>query len=203
MVRIDHTFGPNDYIFGRWLQNSFDTSEGDFLNARPAVFPGFTPLGEVKRIGKNLSVSYRHTFSPTLVNEFTTGFNRFAFVFTFGESNPAFPDPTKVPIWSDECVLGSFVNIDMPNCLSPHTARAVTAPQFIDNVSWVKGSHTIRTGINFRMYIHNDSRGFFGSNVVTPIIRFNRSNRLGNFNNLPSASTGLASTRINSTDLNR
>lgn len=203
MVRIDHTFGSNDYVFARWLQNSFDTSEGDFLNSRPEVFPGFTPLGEVKRIGKNLATSYRHTFSPNLVNEFTTGFNRFAFVFTFGESNPAFPDPTKVPIWSDECVLGSFVNIDMPNCLSPHTARAVTAPQFIDNLSWVKGSHTIRAGINFRMYIHNDSRGFFGGNVVTPIIRFNRSNRLGNFNNLPSASTGLASTRINSTDLNR
>ena len=32
MVRVDHTFGPNDNIFGRWLQNSFDTSEGDFLN---------------------------------------------------------------------------------------------------------------------------------------------------------------------------
>lgn len=203
MVRVDHTFGPNDNIFVRWLQNTFDTSEGDFLNARPEVFPGFAPLGEVKRNGKNLAVSYRHTFTPNLVNEFTTGFNRFAFIFTFGESNPDFPNPSKVPIWSDDCVLGSFVNIDMPNCLSPHTARAVTTPQLIDNVSWIKGTHTIRAGINFRMYIHNDSRGFFGSNVVTPIIRFNRSNRLGNFNSLPSATTGPAASRINSTDLNR
>ena len=39
-----------------------------------------------RKIGKNLAVSYRHTFTPNLVNEFTTGFNRFAFVFTFGES---------------------------------------------------------------------------------------------------------------------
>src|SRR5713101_6727234 len=46
-VRVDHTFGPNDSIFVRWLQNTFDTKQGDFLNARPAVYPGFPPLGEV------------------------------------------------------------------------------------------------------------------------------------------------------------
>src|SRR5437588_4785019 len=198
MARVDHTFGPHDNVFVRWLQNTFNTTDGDFLNARPAVFPGFPPLGEVSRIGKNLSVSYRHTFSPNLVNEFTTGFNRFGFLFTFGESNPDFPNPAKVPIWADDCVLGSFVNVDVPYCLSPHTQRAVTTPQFIDNISWVRGSHTIRAGINFRFYIHNDSRGFFGGNVVTPIDRFNRANRLGGFSNLP-----VAGTSINSTDLNR
>lgn len=194
MVRVDHTFNENNNVFVRYLQNSFDTSEGDFLNARPAVYPGFPPLGEVTRIGKNLAVSYRHTFSPNLVNEFTTGFNRFAFVFTFGESNKDFPNPAKVPLWSDDCVLGSMLNVDAPNCLSPHTARAVTTPQFIDNVTWSNGAHTIRAGINFRFYIHNDSRGFFGSNVVSPVVRFNRS-RLANFNNFP--------TQINATDRNR
>ncbi len=199
MARVDHAFGPNDNVFVRWLQNTFNTTEGDFLNARPAVFPGFSPLGEVNRLGKNLAISYRHTFSPSLVNELTAGFNRFAFVFTFGESNPAFPDPTKVPIWADECVLGSFLNVDVPFCLSPHTARAVTTPQIVDNVTWVHGAHTLRAGINFRFYIHNDSRGFFGGNVVTPIIRFNR-NRLGNFSAIPS---GTGASAPNSTDINR
>src|SRR5437016_4657598 len=102
MVRVDHTFGPNDTLFVRWLQNTFDTHDGDFLNARPEVFPGFPPLGEVNRLGKNLAVSYRHTFSPSLVNELTAGFNRFRFLFTFGESNPNFPNPQKVPIWADD-----------------------------------------------------------------------------------------------------
>ena len=202
MARVDHTFGQNDNLFVRWLQNSFDTKEGDFLNSRPSVFPGFPPLGEVNRIGKNLAMTYRHTFSPSLVNELTAGFNRFGFLFTFGESNPDFPNPAKVPIWADDCVLGSFVNVDVPYCLSPHTQRAVTTPQLIDNLSWVKGAHTLRAGINFRFYIHNDSRGFFGGSVVSPIIRFNRSSRLGGFPNLPSTS-GPAGTTINSTDLNR
>jgi hypothetical protein len=200
-VRVDHTFSANDNIFVRWLQNTFDTKQGDFLNARPQVYPGFPPLGEVNRLGKNLAISWRHSFSPTLVNEFTTGFNRFAFVFTFGESNPNFPDPAKVPIWADDCVLGSTLNVDSPFCLSPHTARAVTTPQFVDNLTWIHGAHTFRAGINFRFYIHNDSRGFFGGSVVEPIIRFNRS-RVPGFIGAPVACTG-APTCPSSTDVNR
>ncbi len=186
MVRVDHTFGPKDNIFVHWLQNNFDTKEGDFLNGRPEVFPGFPPLGEVLRIGKNLAVSYRHVFSPNLVNEFAAGFNRFAFTFTFGESNPNFGNPTKLPPWSDECVFGSFVNISSTNCVSPHTARAVSAPQFVDNISWIHGAHTLRTGFNFRLYYHNDSRGFFGSGILAPVVFFNQSLRPGGFTTIPS-----------------
>ena len=202
-VRVDHTFGPNDSIFVRWLQNTFDTKQGDFLNSRPQVYPGFPPLGEVNRLGKNLAVSYRHNFSPNLVNEFTTGFNRFRFQFTFGESNPNFPNPQKVPIWADDCVLGSMVNVDPPYCLSPHTQRAITTPQFVDNLTWIHGAHTFHAGINFRFYTHNDSRGFFGTSVVTPVIRFNQLNqlnRVANLNNLPT--TGTCATCANSTDIN-
>ena len=209
-VRVDHTFGPNDNVFVRWLQNTFDTKQGDFLNARPQVYPGFPPLGEVNRLGKNLAISYRHSFSPTLVNELTAGFNRFRFEFTFGESNPNFPNPAKVPIWADDCVLGSMQNVDPPYCLSPHTQRAITTPQLVDNISWIRGAHTLRAGINFRFYIHNDSRGFFGGNVVSPIIRFNQLsggapqlNRVANFSNLPTTGDGTTCpTCANSTDIN-
>ena len=201
-VRVDHTFSENDTLFVRYLHNHFDTTEGDFLNARPQVFPGFPPLGEVFRRGRNLAVSYRHTFSPNLVNEFTAGFNRFLFNFTFGESNPNFGDPTKLPPWSDSCVfppVGSFINISAPNCISPHTQRAITAPQLVDNLSWAHGAHTIRTGINFRFYYHNDSRGFFGSGILAPVVFFNQSIRSGGFQpgNISSAdNTALQQTIV-------
>jgi hypothetical protein len=204
-VRVDHTFGPNDSIFVRWLQNTFDTKQGDFLNGRPQVYPGFPPLGEVNRLGKNLAISYRHNFSPTLVNELTAGFNRFAFQFTFGESNPNFPNPLKVPIWADDCVLGSTLNVDGPYCLSPHTQRAITTPQIVDNLTWIHGKHTLRAGLNFRFYIHNDSRGFFGGSVVQPIIRFNQNNRQGNWDPASFPQTGdgtTCSTCANSADIN-
>lgn len=203
LFRIDHTFGPNDNIFGHWLQNHYDTTEGDFLNARPEVYPGFPPLGEALRTGRNLAVSYRHTFSPNLVNEFTMGFNRFAFNFTFGESNPGFTDPKANPPYGDDCVYGSTTLMTAPFCASSHTQRAVTTPQFIDNISWTHGAHTFHAGINFRFYYHNDSRGFFGSTITHPGILFVQSTHNAGstapasqkFLNLPASGT------INSTDL--
>jgi len=202
MFRIDHTFNENNIIFGRYLHSRYDTKEGDFLNARPAVFPGLPPLGEVSRNGRNLAVSWRRTITPNLVNELTGGFNRFAFTFTFGESNPDFGDASKLQPWSDQCVYGSFINIAAPNCVSPHTQRSVTAPQFIDNLSWVHGAHTFRAGINIRFYVHNDSRGFFGSTILAPGVLFNQGTRQGGFSNIPAIIGGNAATRPSTTDIN-
>ncbi|HWC18767.1 MAG TPA: TonB-dependent receptor, partial [Terriglobales bacterium] len=198
LARIDHNFNESNNIFGRFLIGSYNTTQGDFLNARPQVYPGFPPLGEVNRDNTNLAISYRHTFSPTLVNELTAGFNRFKFLFTFGESNPGFPDATKNPPWADDCVIGSTTNVDMPYCGSAHTARAVTAPQIVDNVSWAHGAHNLKFGINFRYYMHNDSRGFFGTNIANPIISFRQSFRTAGLTNVP---TGSGTSAPSSTDL--
>ncbi len=172
MFRVDHKFNDNNNVFVRYLHSSYDTTQGDLLNARPILYPGFPPMGEVFRNGRNLAMSYRRVISPTVVNDFTAGFNRFRFRFTFGESNPNFGDPTKVPPYGQRCAgTKSFRNIDTPFCDTPHTQRAVSTVQFIDNLSIVHGAHTIRTGINFRFYRHNDSRGLaggqnLGSNVI-------------------------------------
>jgi len=203
MVRVDHTFNESNNIFVRYLQNHFNTTEGDFINARPQVYPGFPPLGEVNRLGKNLAVSYRHTFSPTLVNEFTAGFNRFAFAFTFGESNKNFGDPVKLPPWSDTCLFATSLNINFPNCISPHTQRAVTTPQFVDNVTWSHGAHTFRAGINFRFYIHNDSRGFFGSNALAAATFFDATKRSSGFANIPGQIGTDKATAPDSGDITR
>ena len=198
-ARIDHNFGSRDNIFGHFLIGSYNTAKGDFLNARPQVFPGFPPLGEVNRDNSNLAVKYSHLFSPTLVNEVIVGYNRFKFLFTFGESNPGFPDPTKNPPWADNCVVGSTKNVDSPYCGSAHTARAVTTPQIIDNVSWSHGAHNLKFGVNFRFYMHNDSRGFFGGNIVDPIITFSRTLRTAGLLNVP---TGSGSSAPSQSDLN-
>ncbi|MGH9882722.1 MAG: TonB-dependent receptor plug domain-containing protein, partial [Pyrinomonadaceae bacterium] len=67
-VRVDHNFNDNNSVFVRWLQSKYDTLEGDPLNGRPQLFPGFAPLGEVFRTTKNLAINYRRVFSPRIVN---------------------------------------------------------------------------------------------------------------------------------------
>ncbi len=192
MGRIDHTFNERNNIFGHWLQGYNNTLQGDPLNGRPEVFPGFPPLGEVFRTTKNLAVSYRHVFSPNLVNELTFGFSRFVFLFTQGEANPSFPNVLPY----------SFANASLPYINTPRTFRAVTTPQFIDNLSYLKGSHNFRFGVNGRMYEHNDQRGQPGGINVTPTLSFASSIRPPSGFNTPKVASGSAP-GINSTDNTR
>ena len=159
--RVDHKFDANNNLSGSFMWTKYDTSQGDFLNNRPSVFPGFPPLGEVFRTSQLLSVSYRRSFTPRLVNDFTTGFSRFRFFFSLMESNTQ--GGNVPPPYGQECFgTTSLRNVNTPFCNTPHTERAVSNMQFIDNLSYVHGAHTIRVGENIRMYRHNDQRGVPG-----------------------------------------
>lgn len=192
MARIDHNFNENNAVFVRALWGDYNTLQGDPLNGRPEVFPGFAPLGEVYRTTRNYAVNYRHVFSPRVINEFTAGLSRFVFLFTQGEANPSWPN--VVPY--------TFANVSLPYINTPRTFRAVTTPQFLDNVSLIKGSHIIRAGINFRFYQHNDVRGQPGGTNVTPSLSFSASVRPPVGFNTPSLSSSSVA-GINSTDNTR
>lgn len=166
MARIDHTFNERQSVFGRYIHSDFDTLQGDLLNGRPTVFPGFAPLGEVFRASKNTAVGHRWTVTDNLVNDFTVGLARFTFFFTWGESNPDFPN---IPPFD-------FANISEPTLNVPRTVRTLNTYQIVDNLSWVKGAHVLRTGINFRFLQHNDLRGFASFNIA-PSITFSQADR--------------------------
>jgi hypothetical protein len=165
--RIDHRFNENNSIFGRYIHADQDSKDGDLLNARPKVFPSFPPLGETLRQSRNLALNYRRVISPSVVNEFITGFARFHFFFTFGESNPDFPNIEPY----------DFSDISEPVLNIPHTERALTTLQFVDNLSIVRGAHVIRAGLNIRLLRHNDIRGLVGGFNLAPSITFAASTR--------------------------
>ena len=185
-IRIDHTISEKHTMFGRFLYADQNTKKGDPLNGRPQVFPGFPALGEVFRATKNLSIGFRSQLTPNINNEFIFGFARFSFLFTQGETNPDFPN--IVPF--------SFNNASLPFINTPRTARAVTTPQFLDNVGILKGAHQIGAGLNVRFYEHNDQRGQPGGVNVTPTLSFSAGV-------LPPTIPGGTTTGINSTDLTR
>jgi hypothetical protein len=192
MARIDHQFNENNAFFLRGLFGDYNTLQGDPLNGRPQVFPGFPPLGEVFRTTRNVAASYRRVFSPRLINEFTAGVSRFLFLFTQGEANPAFPN---VPSFSFN--LASIATIN-----TPRTFRAVTTPQLLDNITYIHGSHVFRAGLNFRFYEHNDQRGQPGGTNVTPSISFSATTRPPAGFNTPALASSTAG-GINSTDNSR
>ena len=166
-ARIDHNFNENNSIFVRYLWSDYNTLKGDPLNGRPQVYPNNPPQGEVFRRTSNLAVSYRKVISPRIVNELTAGYGRFGFLFTQGEANPAWPD---VPPFDFNSISEPYIN-------TPRTARWVTTPQLLDNLSVVHGAHVFRGGINLRFYRHVDQRGQPGGINVTPTVTFSATTR--------------------------
>jgi Carboxypeptidase regulatory-like domain len=161
ILRFDHQFNTNNNIFFRAMWATEQQLQGDLLNGRPAIFPGFPPRGEVYRPAKNYALSWRSVLAPTLVNEFTAGFARFIFLFTYGDSNPKFPN--NIPAYS-------FNNVDVDYIFSPHSQRTLNTPQIIDNLTWTKGAHVMKFGMNLRMYQQNDQSGSVASINVLPAI---------------------------------
>ncbi len=166
-ARIDHNFNANNSMFGRYLWSDYNTLKGDPLNGRPQVYPTGPPLGEVYRRTSNLALSYRRVISPRIVNELTVGYGRFGFLFTQGEANSVWPN---VPPFD-------FTSLSEPYINTPRTARWVTTPQILDNLSIVRGAHVFRGGVNLRYYRHVDQRGQPGGINVTPSVTFSQGNR--------------------------
>ncbi len=166
-ARIDHNFNTNNSIFVRYLWSDYNTLKGDPLNGRPQVYPNNPPQGEVFRRTSNLAIGWRRVLSPRVVNEFTAGYGRFGFLFTQGEANPAWPD---VPPFDFNTISEPYIN-------TPRTARWVSTPQVLDNLSIVRGAHVFRTGLNFRFYRHVDQRGQPGGINVTPSVTFSATTR--------------------------
>jgi hypothetical protein len=190
--RIDHYINAKHSAFFRYLGGEQDTLNGDPLNSRPVVIPGYPARGEVFRPATNIALGFRSAFSPRLVNELTLGFSRWQFLFTQGEANPLFPNTPRF----------TFNNSDVDYTSNPHTYRAVNTLQVVENMSFLSGKHVFRFGGNLRFYQHNDQRGDVGGTSLTPAISLSRTTRPPAGFSLPALGTSTAA-GIASTDLNR
>jgi len=183
IIRIDHNFNSNNSMFFRVLWAEEHQLRGDPLNSRPAIYPGFAPRGEVQRPAQNWAMSFRTVISPTKVNEFTLGFARFKFYFTYIDSNP---DAANLPRFTLNNATVHYVN-------QPHSIRWLNTPQIIDNFSWVKGAHQFKFGGNIRFYQQNNHQGG-GQNNAIPGISLSATNTSFTGFNLPTS--GIASTDL-------
>ncbi len=193
LVRIDHVLNSTNSIYFRALWAEEDQLKGDPLNSRPAVFPGFPPRGEVQRPAQNYAFSWRRVVSPTTVNEFTVGYARFKFYFTYIDSNP---NAASLPTYT-------FNNVDVSYVNQPHTIRWLNTPQLIDNFSWIRGAHQLKFGANVRLYQQNNQGGTAASQSLVPSISLSASLRPPEPSfGLPTVASG-STPGINSTDNGR
>jgi hypothetical protein len=135
---VDYNISSHDQLRGRFIYNH---SVGSDTTPTLPVFFSTNPV--TSDVG---TLSEYHTFSPTLVNEFRVGYNRYRQITNTG--NFSFPGLDQFPNLSfDELALQIGPDPNGPQFTIINTYQAS------DNVNWTKGRHTWQFGVEARKYI--------------------------------------------------
>ena len=85
-----------------------------------------------------------------------------------------------------------------PNTNFSYNARGVRTFQYIDNLTYIHGNHTLKGGINFRFNLHKDDRSNVAGSAIEPVVTLSNVAGTAAFN-IPAA----GATSINATDRTR
>jgi hypothetical protein len=181
-VRVDHQITPRDNIFARWAIQNTETRVPSTYP--PVSIPGISqPVNlsdEAAFAGTSFSpdqhavFSYAKVITPRLVNEFRAGFNRFRLDYTADQYRPngqlgnqlgvpnanVTPNEQNLPIFSPSAYLGIGQTRSLP------IYRRENTFQYLDNMTYTVGKHTLKWGADFRrrqltIYQTNQGNGRF------------------------------------------
>jgi len=157
LIRIDHILNPKNTVFGRvsWGQQD---SNCDIGNGGAELFPGRGCQVNTKRNPRNMAYNWRWNPTPNITNELVFGRNSFTFDFFQPFNN------------LNEYTLNAPVSLVESTYYG--NSRALRTWQFVDNLSWQKGSHTLKMGVNFRWQSHTDARGSVAGSNAAPDLNF-------------------------------
>jgi len=142
---VDYNISQRDQLRGRYVYNKLDKVDQSanlsaFYTVQPFRFHLFT-LGEY------------HTFTPSIINEFRVGFNRY--FNTTPDGGFQFPGLDAFPNLILLDLGGNGLQIGPDSQAPQFTIQNLY--QGVDNVSWTKGSHTLKFGGEYRWYISPQS----------------------------------------------
>lgn len=183
--KFDFKITDNNVFYVRYAQGEQNTI-GDSANSGRPRFPGDDSYRvDTFRTPKNLAINWRSSPSSSFTNEFIFGYSQFGFGFTNANVDPNY----------------SFV-FNLPTDYTSnfnYNARSFRTLQFVDNLTFIKNSHTIKAGTNLRFGRGTDDRSSVAGSDVDGAINFSRTinNNFTGFN-LP---TGTAV--INANDRTR
>ena len=154
-IRGDHKISDNNLLFARvgLTINNKNTYPGGLKNGW-----GASTLGNIP--GRSLVVSDTHTFSPVLVNEVKLGFNRTysrTYDANFGVDVQSQLGIQGITNPANDPAIGSMPQFSflgaIPIAVSTNRNEAYTAQntyQVIDNLSWFRGRHNLKAGLDIR-----------------------------------------------------
>jgi len=171
-LRLDHRFREQDQIFGSY-------SFGDVRSQQPGplgpLWGGLDCCPSISNSrSQHLGIGYTHTFSERLLNDLHGGYFRYAvnaLPFNFGKdlgtqlgipnvNRPGYPNSTGLT----NIDVAGFTSLGDSQWLPEHVFENIF--QIADTVTWVKGKHSLKFGIDFRRQQRNffqlyNPRGYF------------------------------------------
>jgi hypothetical protein len=133
---LDYTVSDKDSLRGRFILNRTGFID---TNGFPSAFYATVPYNYYLA-----TFSEFHTFTPTLVNEFRLGFNRYSN--SYPVPNIKFPGLDTFPN-IDIFELGGVNNTMGPDPNAPQSG-VQNQYQLTDNLSWTRGAHTVKFGFD-------------------------------------------------------
>ncbi|MEO7652343.1 MAG: TonB-dependent receptor, partial [Bryobacteraceae bacterium] len=167
-AKIDHRFSSFNSFSFRYVVSSHKddngATAGDRAGATPGIFPD--PLNRVRNdnfSNRNFSLTDTHFFSSHLIHDFRASVARLTFPFTPASVGGDWPRKLGLP--------ASVPSITFPG-INPlpgtpgfpagfgliYGSLTSDAYQLMDSVTWIKGKHTLKAGVEFRRGLYNDTR---------------------------------------------
>lgn len=174
--RLDHQLSAANSLFVRFSWNRTGANVWDYNLVT-------IPKREQDRRTTTITVSDNHLFRPTLINEFRFGIMR--------TENPAF-NPLDGPAlvrefglegitWNPKLAKGapvfSFNNFEQIGATDIYQDPSEAIHQVVNNVTWTRANHVIKTGIDLRW---NRGTNFPGGTSF-PVLQFGQFSFSGRF----------------------
>jgi hypothetical protein len=137
---VDFNISTADQLRGRFIYNKID---GIDTASQLAAFYTTTPTRFYL-----VNLSEFHTFTTNITNEFRVGFNRYSNTTPAGNFKYSGLDAFPNILLFD---LGGGLNIGPDGNAPQFTIQNFY--QVVDNLSWVKGKHSLKFGAEYRWYI--------------------------------------------------
>ena len=161
-IRIDHNFGDKDHFAGiMHYHGSFVPVVSELPLQISTTAPYGVNYGFLDRF------NWDHTFAPTLLNHFAFGYNDIWTITTCLDT-PYASNLPQIPGVASHAFppLLNFQDFQSLGCNQQYTsARPVAIPN--DEVTWVKGKHTLNIGGEYRAIDSN------GTNILNTSGTFN------------------------------
>ncbi|HKV42692.1 MAG TPA: TonB-dependent receptor, partial [Blastocatellia bacterium] len=143
MFRFDYLFSEATTMYARYnIDDAYIDNPSDALGTHEVI----------PHIPTNVVLQLQHIFSPRTINEWKFGFNRANFHdFVFGTS------PLDVSPGPFDGASGNSLDTEVGNTFS-----------YIDNLTMIRGRHTLKTGIDIRRIQLNNS----GNTITTSSIDY-------------------------------